>query len=111
MPDALDHLGTLIRMNHGFLVSLGISHPRLERIRELVDYADINWTKLTGARGGGCAITLFRADVKDETIKKLERKLTAQKYETVLGCFGPPYSETAPTERAAKPSVCRVSNN
>lgn len=41
VPPALEHLGTPIRMNHGFLVSLGVSHPRLERIRELVDYADI----------------------------------------------------------------------
>jgi mevalonate kinase len=91
VPAALEHLGTLIRMNHGFLVSLGVSHPRLERIRELVDYADIGWTKLTGAGGGGCAITLFRPDVKVETIKELERKFTVegfQKYETVLGGEG-----------------------
>ncbi|WEW61279.1 Mevalonate kinase [Emydomyces testavorans] len=89
--DALEHLGTLICMNHGFLVSLGVSHPRLERIRELVDYADIGWTKLTGAGGGGCAITLFRPDVNDETIKELERKFTAegfQQYKTVLGGDG-----------------------
>ena len=37
--NALERLGTLIRVNHGYLVSLGVSHPRLERIRELVDYA------------------------------------------------------------------------
>jgi len=91
ISDALERLGTLICMNHGFLVSLGVSHPRLERIRELVDYADIGWTKLTGAGGGGCAITLFRPGVKDKTIKELERKFTAegfQKYETILGTDG-----------------------
>ncbi|KAF2785617.1 mevalonate kinase [Melanomma pulvis-pyrius CBS 109.77] len=89
--DALEHLGTLIRMNHGFLVSLGVSHPRLERIRELVDYAFIGWTKLTGAGGGGCAITLFRPDVKDETITELKQKFNAegfQEYKTVLGGDG-----------------------
>ncbi|RDL39555.1 uncharacterized protein BP5553_03895 [Venustampulla echinocandica] len=62
-----------------------------QRIRELVDYADIGWTKLTGAGGGGCAITLFRPDVKDETMEELERKFTAegfQKYQTVLGADG-----------------------
>ncbi|KAH9205289.1 hypothetical protein DL95DRAFT_430064 [Leptodontidium sp. 2 PMI_412] len=53
ISDAPEPLGTLIRINHGFLVSLGVSHPRLERIRELVDYANIGWTKLTGAGGGG----------------------------------------------------------
>ena len=89
--DALEHLGTFIGMNHGFLVSLGVSHPRLERIRELVDYANIGWTKLTGAGGGGCAITLFRPDVKDKTIKELEQKFATegfQTYETILGADG-----------------------
>ncbi|KAK3368764.1 mevalonate kinase [Podospora didyma] len=76
--DALQRLRTLIGMNHGFLVALGVSHPRLERIRELVDYADIGRTKLTGAGGGGCAITLFRQDVESEAIK----------YETILGAYG-----------------------
>ncbi|KAJ6082531.1 hypothetical protein N7499_007405 [Penicillium canescens] len=87
----LDHLGTLIRVNHGFLVSLGVSHPRLERIRELVDYTDIGWTKLTGAGGGGCAITLFKPDVREETVQELERDLAAEGfriYETVLGADG-----------------------
>ena len=56
-------------MSHGFLISLGVSQPRLERIRELVDYADTGWTKLTGARGGGYAITLFQPNTKGETIK------------------------------------------
>ncbi|KAJ5799499.1 uncharacterized protein N7518_001567 [Penicillium psychrosexuale] len=89
--DALGHWGSLIGMNHGFLVSLGVSHPRLERIRELVDYANIGWTKLTGAGGGGCAITLFRPDTEEKTIEELERKFTAegfQTYETILGADG-----------------------
>lgn len=87
----LEHLGTLIRVNHGFLVSLGVSHPRLERIRELVDYANIGWTKLTGAGGGGCAITLLRPDVDDAAIRDLEAKLSAEgfdRYETTLGGDG-----------------------
>ncbi|KAE9363824.1 mevalonate kinase [Stipitochalara longipes BDJ] len=91
ISDTLKRLGTLICMKHGSLVSLGVSYPRLERIRKLIDYADIGWTKLTGAGGGGCAITLFRPDVKEETIKELERKFTTegfQKYETVLGTDG-----------------------
>lgn len=73
------------------MVSLGVSHPRLERIRELVDYANIGWTKLTGAGGGGCAITLFRPGIEAHVIDELERKLTAEgfkKYETILGADG-----------------------
>ncbi|KAF2740533.1 mevalonate kinase [Polyplosphaeria fusca] len=56
----LKHLGDLITINHGLLVSLGVSHPKLERIRELIDYTGIGWTKLTGAGGGGCAITILK---------------------------------------------------
>ncbi|KAL4913459.1 ribosomal protein S5 domain 2-type protein [Aspergillus aurantiobrunneus] len=87
----LQQLGTLIRINHGFLVSLGVSHPRLERIRELVDYADIGWTKLTGAGGGGCAITLLRPELKGDSLQKLKTQLHGENfgiYETTLGGDG-----------------------
>jgi mevalonate kinase len=89
--DALEHLGTLIRINHGFLVTLGVSHPRLDRVCELVNFTDIGWTKLTGAGGGGCAITVFRPDVNPETIKELKQQFAAEGfelYETVLGADG-----------------------
>jgi mevalonate kinase len=59
-PANLQHLGELITVNHGLLVSLGVSHPKLERIRALIDHAGIGWTKLTGAGGGGCAITIIK---------------------------------------------------
>lgn len=57
---ALRRLGELASINHGLLVSLGVSHPRLERVRELVDHAGIGYTKLTGAGGGGCAISILK---------------------------------------------------
>lgn len=87
----LAYFGTLIRINHGFLVSLGVSHPRLERIRELVDYADIGWTKLTGAGGGGCAITLLRPSADPSVKRDLEDKFSEEgftKYEVTLGGDG-----------------------
>lgn len=37
-------LGDLMRINHGLLAVLGVSHPKLERIRELVDSVGIGWT-------------------------------------------------------------------
>ncbi|KAJ9220675.1 hypothetical protein DTO027B5_2202 [Paecilomyces variotii] len=87
----LEHLGALFRINHGLLVSLGVSHPRLERIRELVDYTNIGWTKLTGAGGGGCAITLLRRDANEETLRGLEQQLDEEgfeRYEATLGGDG-----------------------
>ncbi|KAJ4317053.1 Mevalonate kinase [Neodidymelliopsis sp. IMI 364377] len=57
---SLKHLGELVTINHGLLVSLGVSHPKLERVRELIDHTGIGWTKLTGAGGGGCAISIIK---------------------------------------------------
>lgn len=87
----IEHLGDLFRMNHGLLVSLGVSHPKLEHIRELVDYAGIGWTKLTGAGGGGCAITLLKNDVDAERLGKLQASFEQQgfeEYKTTLGGDG-----------------------
>lgn len=85
------HLGKMMSINHGLLVALGVSHPRLERVRELVDHAGIGWTKLTGAGGGGCAITLLKPDISKERLRKLEQDLDDEgyeKFETTLGGDG-----------------------
>jgi mevalonate kinase len=111
-PASLKHLGELITVNHGLLVSLGVSHPKLERIRALIDHAGIGWTKLTGAGGGGCAITILkpaslmsdaadsnapprpgaqRKRSKSTVIHHLERQLEAEgfeKFETMLAGDG-----------------------
>jgi mevalonate kinase len=89
--DSLKKLGELMTINHGLLVSLGVSHPRLERVRELVDHEGLGWTKLTGAGGGGCSITLLRPDTPKEKLAKLERQLEDEnfvKFETTLGGDG-----------------------
>ena len=89
--DSLSKVGELISINHGLLVSLGVSHPRLERVRELVDHEDIGFTKLTGAGGGGCSITLLRPDVPAEKMEQLEEQLQEENYqqfETTLGGDG-----------------------
>lgn len=88
--DSLQKIGQLMALNHGQLMSLGVSHPRLERIRELVDHEGIGWTKLTGAGGGGCSITLLRPDARPK-LERLEERLDAEgyrKFETTLGGDG-----------------------
>jgi mevalonate kinase len=89
--ESLQRVGELMTINHGLLVSLGVSHPRLERIRELVDHEGIGWTKLTGAGGGGCSITLMRPNVPREKIDRLEERFEEEnyeKFETTLGGDG-----------------------
>lgn len=79
--DAVETLGELLRINHGLLVSLGVSHPRLERISELVDLAGVGWTKLTGAGGGGSAITLLKPTAPPAALRSLESKLDSENFE------------------------------
>jgi len=45
--------------NHQYLVTLGVSHPALETIKEKTAQPYGLSTKLTGAGGGGCAVTLI----------------------------------------------------
>ncbi|KAI1376504.1 mevalonate kinase [Hypoxylon crocopeplum] len=90
-PESLRRVGELMTINHGLLSALGVSHPRLDRIRELVDHEGIGWTKLTGAGGGGCSISLIKSDVSQERLDKLEHQLENegyQKFRTTLGGDG-----------------------
>ncbi|KAM9875967.1 hypothetical protein VD0002_g10201 [Verticillium dahliae] len=89
--ESLRKVGELMTINHGLLNALGVSHPRLERIRELVDHADIGWTKLTGAGGGGCSITLLRPGAPADRLERLHGQLDDEgyvKFETTLGGDG-----------------------
>ena len=90
-PHTAHTLGTLMNINHGLLVSLGVSHPRLDRIRELVDAVGVGWTKLTGAGGGGSAITLLKPDAPADELEELQKVLDAENFErfdTTLGGDG-----------------------
>ncbi|RKF61012.1 Mevalonate kinase [Golovinomyces cichoracearum] len=90
-PECISELGRLMSLNHGLLVALGVSHPRLERVRELIDHEGLGWTKLTGAGGGGCAITLLQPGLSKEKKLILEATLKAENFgifETTLGCDG-----------------------
>ncbi|KAH3682905.1 hypothetical protein WICPIJ_006120 [Wickerhamomyces pijperi] len=87
-------LRELFEINHGLLVALGVSHPVLEKVRILTDELNIGKTKLTGAGGGGCAITLVNDNVEESLIKSLIEKYSEygfETYETSLGGKGAAY--------------------
>ncbi len=59
-PTLLSSLEKLVDENHALLASLGVSHPALEAIRAVTAAAPFGLhTKLTGAGGGGCTVTLL----------------------------------------------------
>ncbi|CAG8551054.1 9100_t:CDS:2 [Gigaspora rosea] len=67
-------------------------HPSLDKVREIAAQYDLH-TKLTGAGGGGCAITLIRNDVSKEQIEIIKKALNASPYcfecyETSIGGYG-----------------------
>ncbi|KAI1438695.1 mevalonate kinase [Xylaria sp. CBS 124048] len=89
--ESLRRMGELMSINHGLLASLGVSHPRLERVRELVDFQGLGWTKLTGAGGGGCSITLMKRGLPTDKLTGLEEQLNNEGYaqfKTTLGGDG-----------------------
>ena len=89
--ESLVRLGELVRLNHGLLSTLGVSHPRLERVRELIDGRHIGWSKLTGGGGGGCAFAVLNPGSPHAELEEVERVLRGEgyaRYETLLGGKG-----------------------
>ncbi|ODQ66187.1 mevalonate kinase, partial [Nadsonia fulvescens var. elongata DSM 6958] len=99
-PRVSERLQTLFRINQGLLLSLGVSHPKLDQIRASATHYNIGETKLTGAGGGGCAITLVQSDTSPLALTQFREQLETPEvgfkvYETTLGGKGVAYaSET-----------------
>ncbi len=90
-----EEIRNLVRINHGLLVSLGVSHPTLEQIKSVADTIDIGETKLTGAGGGGCAITLLKDNITTSQLNEfkieMEQKRKFEVFKTSLGGKGVAY--------------------
>lgn len=56
-------VGELMDINHGALVSLGVSTDELEQARYIAMRAGAAGAKLTGAGGGGCVVAIIPEDV------------------------------------------------
>lgn len=55
----LTQIGELMSSNHQLLRDLGVSHRTLDEIVKILDEKRALGSKLTGAGGGGCVISLF----------------------------------------------------
>lgn len=85
----LSALAALITENHAYLVALGVSHPVLETIRAQTAAEPYGLTtKLTGAGGGGCAVTLVPDDVKDSVLGALAEELRSSGFRPYLTSVG-----------------------
>jgi mevalonate kinase len=56
-----ERLGELMAINQGLLNSVGVGHEKLDSVARITK--EVGWTKLTGAGGGGCALTLLREGI------------------------------------------------
>lgn len=82
-------LSALVCENHEHLVSLGVSHASLEAVRART--ADHPWrlpSKLTGAGGGGCAVTLVPDDFAPEALEQLKESLAQDGFDAFEAAVG-----------------------
>lgn len=95
--DSLDdtnyqELTELVRVNHGLLVALGVSHPGLELAKLESDSLGVGSTKLTGAGGGGCLLTILHRSTTHEQVQQFKTKLESsygyKTFQTDLGGIG-----------------------
>ncbi|KAJ3173435.1 hypothetical protein HDU87_007596 [Geranomyces variabilis] len=88
--EMVSSMEALIEMNHGVMAACGVSHPSLETVR-LVTASHGLQSKLTGAGGGGCALTFLPPGTTRETISAVATQLSANGfkcYETEVGGSG-----------------------
>ena len=87
-PD-LQPLVPLININQGLLQSLGVSHETISKICLLSEQLNIGPTKLTGAGGGGCTLTLIQDPTNlQKFIETLTDVYGFDRIETQLGGDG-----------------------
>ncbi|GAA6017631.1 hypothetical protein JCM8202_000357 [Rhodotorula sphaerocarpa] len=87
--EQMSTLARLVEQNHSHLVSLGVGHPALETVRNKT--RDQPWglaTKLTGAGGGGCAVTVVPDGFPNDSLLELRSALADIGFETYATAVG-----------------------
>nr|XP_019613054.1 PREDICTED: mevalonate kinase [Rhinolophus sinicus]XP_019613056.1 PREDICTED: mevalonate kinase [Rhinolophus sinicus] len=83
-------LEELIDMNQHHLNALGVGHASLDRLCQVARAHGLH-SKLTGAGGGGCGITLLRPDLEGPEVEATKQELTRDGFdcwETSIGAPG-----------------------
>ncbi|KAL7692614.1 putative ribosomal protein S5 domain 2-type [Plasmopara halstedii] len=82
-------LGQKIEHNHQILVNLGLSHPQIDEVVRICKQFN-GATKLTGAGGGGCTISLLPRSLSNEDVLKLKAQLESKGFECFTSSIGGP---------------------
>lgn len=80
-------LEKLIDLNQQLLVTLGVSHASLDQLCHVSAKHGMH-SKLTGAGGGGCAVTLVTPGMSDESVTEVTRELSSLGFEVWDTCLG-----------------------
>lgn len=76
-------------MNHNLLATLGVSHPKLDKICSIIHEAGLHG-KLTGAGGGGYAIALVPPYYDVPAMDELITKLKSEGFDAIVTDLGGP---------------------
>ncbi|KAI9254301.1 GHMP kinase [Sporodiniella umbellata] len=83
-------LEDLVLLNHSLLNAIGVGHPSLDKVKVITGEFNLK-TKLTGAGGGGCAVTFIPKDASQEKIDLATSRLEEEGfdcYQTSVGGVG-----------------------
>ncbi|NXL44390.1 KIME kinase, partial [Podilymbus podiceps] len=89
-PEYYSVLEELFDINQHHLNVIGVGHPSLDRLCRVTASHGLH-SKLTGAGGGGCGITLLRPDTSPPAVEAAKRDLCAcgfECWETSIGAPG-----------------------
>lgn len=83
-----EELALLVSVNNNLLRSIGVSHPRLERVFNIAESRGFH-AKLTGAGAGGCAFILLPSSYRESgNYQKLCEDLEANDYHIMATIIG-----------------------
>eukprot|EP00607_Mallomonas_marina_P009140 CAMPEP_0182422668 /NCGR_PEP_ID=MMETSP1167-20130531/8415_1 /TAXON_ID=2988 /ORGANISM="Mallomonas Sp, Strain CCMP3275" /LENGTH=411 /DNA_ID=CAMNT_0024600919 /DNA_START=271 /DNA_END=1506 /DNA_ORIENTATION=+ len=97
-------MGALFNINHNLLYAMGVGHSALTTIKESSSNLGLA-CKLTGAGGGGCAMTLLesKTDKKGEELQSVVSEYGYETYCSQLGGFGIKWHLEYPKPPAKEP--------
>uniref|UniRef100_A0A0D6R5K8 Mevalonate kinase n=1 Tax=Araucaria cunninghamii TaxID=56994 RepID=A0A0D6R5K8_ARACU len=80
-------LEELMEMNQGLLQCMGVSHPAIEAVLQTTSRYKL-YSKLTGAGGGGCVLTLLPKLLSRKVVEKVKADLESQGFQCFLATVG-----------------------